>query len=195
MRTARLAAPAAALLMVTASACSAEPERVDILAQISAMASEAPPYQADILRDGVVTSSEYERAVLAEKACADELGFATSEVEWSYGQLGFTSELDMVSMGITEAEEPRYAEKLDDCGAQYSNVVALAYTLQETPTEDERQSIRPDVIGCLNAAGGSLEPDADDDKIAAALASEPLVDSDEATACVQKYYAYFIIQP
>ena len=176
----------AALLLGALSGCGGE-NNASVEDQIKELAASAPESQQQILADGRVLPSEYERAVIAERDCVEQAGFVVHDLVWSEGQLGFDAEW----MGEIEAEQDAAnIRALDACKDDYSRIVARAAILQDTPTASEREALRPELVQCLRAAGIQLEEEADDQDIFTALTDA--VDNASASECVTEHYQDFI---
>ena len=112
--------------------------------------------QVEILADGVITASEYERAVLATQECVEQVGWKTDDLE--LGIDGFT--LSFAVVWTTDKDALREAqlsfeadEAFTRCAGDYLDQVEVAYIESQAPTGSERVEKERGLVSCLVAAG------------------------------------------
>jgi hypothetical protein len=156
-------------------------------------------FQAEILADGVVTASEYERAALATKTCVEDEGWETGELE--VGLDGFT--LTFTVNWPTASDAAQEAALSDDasgsfgrCANDFLDHVEIAYATAQVPTGSERIQMFRDLTDCLAKAGIPDVPTGITDEELAVILVEheanPNRPSIEPLLCRERYIALFM---
>lgn len=131
-------------------------------ADIPALLAKTTPFQAEMLKDGVVDRSEYEKAILAQRQCAIEAGGVPGEVkDIGNNQLGYEVEFQSPKQEDIKV----FQEAHQACRAKFSREVIEAWTYQQLLSPREKENQRPKVIDCLNSKGVEIPADATADKI------------------------------
>ena len=179
----------------------------------SGTAPEAPPDFSDVpesqraaLLDGVVTYEEYRESMVHDRDCVVASGIFTTVfdvVEADDGTLGFEAEWDSDAAGESDGMNPEvFAEIREECEAEHSQFVARAWFEQSTLSVEERDAMRPLLMGCLNDAGLPLTPDARDSEFSSVISqyfedqANGAVAADTVEAvdgCLSDYARYFMV--
>ncbi len=157
VNTRKQAARFLALLIVFAVVgCSREVSEGRESQLATRLAADAPPFQREILEDGMVTSGEYESAVEAARNCVAEEGWTVSELNLAPD--GYTFYFNLMwdtpdSEDEAIALEQRASETSDVCEDRYVALVERAYRFSLVPAEEERLKLMGDLGDCLESAG------------------------------------------
>lgn len=191
---ARLPRSTSALILVLMGAllvgCAPQEEEIPPL-DMEAILASTTDFQADLLEDGEVTASEYEKALLAQRACVEEAGATPGEL-YDTGNQERTFDYE-----VTAADEARLAvvqEAAELCLGEYFVDVGRVWAHQQLLTASERQELQPKVVQCLTNAGVRVPSDADLDKIAVILRSDDS-NAELARPCIDEYPGFFFIAP
>lgn len=136
---------------------------------------EISDYQTEVLSDGVVTFTEYEKAFLDTIACLRDGGVRASDPIPSHDGRFLTYDIgfwppDTPSSVITEAEALN-----DSCVAEYLDAIALKYSYDNQPSASEQTETRLEAIECLRKEGYDISDDLTEGEIMAIAASNPSV--------------------
>lgn len=181
------------LLGAACQSAPAAPEGFSAYAQN--LATSVSPFQAEILEDGEVTFSEYERAMRATRQCLIDTGWEVSEVRehprdgWS---LLFTIEWDYDG---DDAREARLSAQIDvdfmKCASEYHESVEVAYRKTLIPSDEERQEEMNKLLACLESEGVTGIPaDADQQQFYDAIEAE-IPDGGFGILCMDRYLYLF----
>lgn len=130
--------------------CGEEDSRETVPPYIKDIFARSSPFQQDMLRDGTVTPSEYERSVLATVECLTDEGVQHStpllagtppKQKWRY-----TYNFDLADKERVDAIYRR-------CFGTYEETVAAVWSIQNGPTEEELKRQKKDVVTCLADRG------------------------------------------
>lgn len=127
-----------------------------------ALLAAMPEAQAQILEDGSVDDSEFERAILGLVACLEATGFVVTDVSidstgWS---LGYQSAFD---------DPAKDDAAYDICYTADVEHVEAYYLAERQPSAEERERERTGMIDCLHDAGIEVRDDADWGEIQSAI--------------------------
>lgn len=136
--------------MVMLVSCGQEDSGETIPQYVKDILPRSSPFQRDILRDGTVTPSEYEKAVLATVGCLSDQGVrhstplltgAPPKQKWRY-----TYDFEL-------ADKERVDAVYRQCFGTYEETIAAVWSIQSAPTEEEQQRQKKDVVTCLADRG------------------------------------------
>jgi hypothetical protein len=178
-----------ACLAVTVTACSPPISAEEPSLNLGVLLENSTEFERSIIRDGVVTMAEYERALIAQRDCVSLAGATPGEI-YEKGNNELTFDYDIV--GPSRDATERIERNAEACLTEYFDDVGRVWSFQELLTEDERAEMRPAVADCLIEAGvPGLKHDSGLEEILAAMnrGGEPL--SDEQYDCVARYRGYF----
>lgn len=191
--TERRMLPAVALLRVTlvATAClvaACSNEGFDTSTRMGRVFAEAwddaSPYERDALIDGTLTFGEYEGAVLAAVACARDAG---AEIDGPYERAD-GSGLTYDYLGDYGDGDTHWhvIDRFDrECAGRYHWMLDWVWYELTMPTEAERQSMRQELVACLEDIGV--------DGLDASMGYLDVVDvafdhaADAATTCFERF--------
>ena len=125
--------------------------------------------QRDILADGVVDRAELEQALSYQAQCLDGLGYDASWEFVSDSQFVYTVLNRPGNNGDSGAAE-------QECATKYSDVVQIAWSVQNQPTPAEQAAFEQAVLACLADKGIS---------VADYAAAQNMIDIDSFIACQQ----------
>lgn len=182
------------ILTVSLLACSNPQLTVsEIEASVAKLSDGAPSFQVEILADGIVEPSEYEKAVIADRDCVASGGYEVSEPAWSSGQLTFTADADYSHAADPEAADARFLGTVRICREKFSGLVGEAWVMQfDKITPSEREAARKGVIDCLSAAGLPVSDENSDEEIFQLVNSDAYEShGGEVSACSGRYYKFF----
>ncbi len=169
------------LLLVTA-ACSpraVEPSdgrrTEELAALLEAVSRSGSGFQREILADGKVSRSEYERAFDAAVSCMRQQGL---EVAGPHPVMGDRYLL------YTVRDAPGSDSIQATCDDEYLDFVRQVWTYQQTPTGEEADRIRVEYVRCLQAQGLDVPDDATLDEIDGVALDHP---GSGVDACVERY--------
>ncbi|KHK99422.1 hypothetical protein LK09_01805 [Microbacterium mangrovi] len=95
---------------------------------VAALASHTSPFQAKILKDGKVTASEYESAILGQRACVQASGGTVSEISRTgNNELAFRYTID----ASTDAELAGAERRSEACIPKYISEVGKAWAYEQ----------------------------------------------------------------
>lgn len=87
-------------------------------------------FQAEILKDGKATASEYESAILAQRECVQSAGGTVSEIAHTgNSELAFTYTIE----AATDAERSAAERRTEACIPQYISEVGKAWAYEQLP--------------------------------------------------------------
>ena len=137
-RCTALVLAAAAFLPLTACSNGLDPDSAaaraldagEDPAAVARLAEDAPAPQAEILRDGQVSDTEYEQAVSADRDCVIAAGYEPAELIWDNGQLGFTVTASYEDAADPEAADKAFLATTDRCREEHSTLVATVWVAQ-----------------------------------------------------------------
>jgi hypothetical protein len=104
-------------------------------------------FQAEILEDGFVSPSEYERAVLATVECLRDAGVAVAGPAWTVDGRFFLYTF------TAEEGDHRALVANDRCFDEYLSDVQEVHAKQTEPTEEELREAAADYARCLRSEG------------------------------------------
>ncbi|MFF2276805.1 hypothetical protein [Agromyces sp. NPDC058126] len=182
MKALSLAAATIALL----SACSSQSEPAAL--NLEGLLDQTSEFQREIIEDGEVSSTEYERAVMAQRDCVIAAGAKPSEVR-TVGNNELTFDYDVTA--ATEDDVEQINAKAEACLPEFLSEVGQLWAYQELLSPEEREDQRGDVIDCLTTAGVELPEDATSTEIFDTLSQ--LEDLEEAMVCVDEYPGFFSV--
>lgn len=142
----RALAACVALLCLLAQGCG---EQGDAVVDPLVGASE---FQRELLEDGLLTDSEYERAGLGLVECLRAGGVVVANPE--FGAQGFSfSTRDPLPSGQAE-----FDRVFDACYEEYFSLVEFAWADQTAPSEEEEATFYRYVAECLGDNGVLVDP-------------------------------------
>ena len=155
---------------------------------VNALAKQTSAFQAEILADGVVDATEYERAILAHRQCVQEAGATVGDLYSIRGnQLTFDWEVE----APTASEMDSINSDADACLAEYRDTVALVWAEQSVLTPREKEQIQPKVVECLQQANVRVATGATFAEVIAAVRA--VEDQSAVSLCVEKFPEYFSV--
>lgn len=149
------------------SAPSAAAVRIDYQQLLSS--PDVDQSQRDILADGIVDRAELERALSYQAQCLDGLGYDASWEFVSDSQFVYTVMNRPGNNGDSGAAE-------QECSSRYSDVVQIAWSVQNQPSAAEQAAFEQAVLACLRDKGVS---------VADYAAAQNMTDIDSFIACQQ----------
>ncbi|MGN8552199.1 UNVERIFIED_CONTAM: hypothetical protein OHV15_06420 [Microbacterium sp. SLM126] len=184
---------AALAVLASALLTSCAPQERDEVPplDIEEILASTTEFQADLLKDGTVSPSEYERGLLAQRECVIAAGATPTEL-YATGNEELTFDYE-----ITAADEAQLAlveEAAGLCLEEYFVDVGRVWAHQQLLTAGERDELQPKVISCLTEAGIEVPADANLEKIASILASNDNY-AELAQPCIDAYPGFFFIAP
>ncbi len=144
-------AMAALLCAVAVAGCTVAPSE----APSSTLPEGLPPFQREILSDGVVTFAEYERAVFRTVQCLRELGYEVDGPELGARGLFYDYWVTVGPEGSAATSEAQ-----DRCDEEYLRSVAFAWARQNELTGAELEAELERLRACLGEAGVEVAADA-----------------------------------
>lgn len=132
-----------ALMVVGCSAAVASP---DSGAALAAFREQATEEQRPYFDDGVVTFEEYEEAVFATVTCLEGSGYVAEAQLAADGFYQYIVRVD------DESDQSDMDRSVDDCRAQWSAQVELAFQSAAGPERDDIPAVEA-TIACLRDAG------------------------------------------
>lgn len=117
---------------------------------VSSLAAKTTLFQREILQDGAVTRSEYEKAILAQRQCSERIGGIPGPVkEIGNHQLGYEVEFE----SSTEDELKKLQTANSQCHADFSKEVIEVWVYQQILSPQEIEKQLPAVTRCLKNQG------------------------------------------
>jgi len=123
--------------------------------ELSAALTDAPPEQKEILRDGVVTFDEYERAVLATIACLRDAGVEVIDIRPSDDG----TSIDFTYGGVPDEGADALEEVFNRCWDRHVSYVADLYSIQNARSPSETAEHVRQAARCMRAAGMEVPPE------------------------------------
>lgn len=113
----------------------------------------ASDFEREILKDGVVTADEYEKAVMETLRCLDEHGVAHSAPAM-VGEGGLMAPKLKYTVGPwPEEEDARYSKLYHDCFDEYERGPLTGWTLQSEPSQSALAKANERLVECLQEQG------------------------------------------
>lgn len=185
---------AAALLAVAAgvliTGCSSAELDERPALDTEAIVSTTSDFQKELLRDGTVTASEYESAILAYRTCVEDTGATPSEI-YAVGNNEQTFDYQVVA--ANDQELVQINADAEACVSEYFDDVGSVWAYQQLLSPAEVEDLRPAVIECLRGAGVPVNDGQSYDELFQALSE--LVDLSVIQPCVEKYPGFFAVSP
>jgi hypothetical protein len=177
-------------MSATVIACSA-PAPESTALDVKALAAQTSPFQAKILKDGKVTPTEYESAILAQRACVQSAGGTVSEVsQTGNNELGFTYTVE----APTEAARSAAERKSEACIPKYISEIGKAWAYEQLLSPHQLDELRADVAQCLRSVGIDLRDDFTTKQLSDYLSSHTGA-VEAVKPCMDKYPGFFAINP
>jgi hypothetical protein len=168
------------LFAVGCSDAPQSPEERFIEEFVDGALPDASEFQAEIVADGEVTFTEYERSVLATLACARDRGLETfgpdlepDGLTYGYGYRGVDSEGNILPDAVVLG-------RFDICYAEYGELVDSVWAAQNAESfGDAPRRVKDAYLACLAEHGIDLDPESHITEIVRVLNENA-----EASACV-----------
>lgn len=127
----------------------------------SLRAAELSEYQRDLLKDGILTFAEYERAVFDMAGCVIAAGGRVSGAKNGAVKDGTEPYLNKrhqyeYSIGGDTRSKDQLVGAFDRCRATYSSYIEPIWRELTAPTETEFQEARRAIGKCLQASGTAV---------------------------------------
>jgi hypothetical protein len=178
------------LIVASAVSCQATTSPAKEL-DVAALSRTTSEYQARILGDGRVTASEYESAILAERACVLDAGGSAGEVVPSgNNELSFTYTVE------AETEEARTSleRQTEACLDEYSSAVGTVWAYQQLLSPAQLDELRPRVATCLRELGIDVSDAFTDVELRERLAADPN-GPQRIRPCIEQFPGFFAVNP
>ena len=131
------------------------------------------------------TEAEYRAALQATVDCLVAKGFEAS-LEWSELSNGYATSIDNTQDREAEAEAA-----YNDCWAEHTRDIELAYQESQRLSGGEREDAMSDLLSCLTGVGVTgLDAGTNDSRVFVKAIWEQLADTPaeiEAMACMERY--------
>lgn len=177
------------LLGLTAVGCSSKEPTKSAL-DIQALANQTTAFQRDILKDGTVTYSEYEKAILAQRDCVQAAGAKAGNLtKTGNNELTFSYEV----IASSKDEVDRINQASEKCLTEYFSEVAKVWAYQQLLSPQDRDKERPEVIQCLRSDGIALDNNANFEEIVSTVHKPE--NTEKSQRCIQKHAGYFSVAP
>ncbi|MFD4960397.1 hypothetical protein [Microbacterium sp. NPDC058389] len=160
------------------------PQELDLEAVLAATSD----YQKPLIADGVVTSAEYEKALLARRDCVEAAGAVPGEIyEIGNNELTFDYEYSYSS----DEDKQNTQVLADACIGEYFREVGAVWAYQQLLTPAERDKEQPTVLACMDGAGhADLSEDATAADMVEAIIGDDTV-SDAEQQCLDEHPGFF----
>lgn len=119
-----------ATLLLGLTACAGGDSASDDGAQLAALLDAAPPFQRDLMKDGVVTRAEYEKAVIANRDCVLAAGYQPGPLLETRGELGFETVVNYDTEPDPEAADRAFLATTDKCLRDHNYYVSQLWGIQ-----------------------------------------------------------------
>jgi hypothetical protein len=111
-------------------------------------------FQKEILSDGVLTLAEYERAILAYRTCIEGYGYRIDHEYMPTKNHGYgTYSSRVATVGETDTERAFAEAGFKACERDYIEALGFVWSLDNRPSEEERQRARDAFATCMHDQG------------------------------------------